>query len=79
MVKGLVCSVSDDKPVQEEDWVLCQHPECAERRRASKVGPLKLSYTTHRGQNHWSHNNLVSCNTEEQTVKPGVSDTSGQL
>ncbi|KAG8002432.1 Pleckstrin-like proteiny domain-containing family G member 5, partial [Nibea albiflora] len=27
----------DDKPVQEEDWVVCQHPECPERRRASKV------------------------------------------
>ncbi|KAI4823425.1 hypothetical protein KUCAC02_012009 [Chaenocephalus aceratus] len=25
-----------DKPVQEEDWVVCQHPECHERRRASK-------------------------------------------
>lgn len=29
--------VSDDKPVQEEDWVVCQHPECPDRRRASKV------------------------------------------
>lgn len=29
--------LSDDKPVQEEDWVVCQHPECRERRRASKV------------------------------------------
>ncbi|XP_061152532.1 pleckstrin homology domain-containing family G member 5 isoform X1 [Syngnathus typhle] len=27
----------DDKPVQEEDWVVCQHPECPDRRRASKV------------------------------------------
>ncbi|XP_045912376.1 pleckstrin homology domain-containing family G member 5 isoform X2 [Micropterus dolomieu] len=27
----------DDKPVQEEDWVVCQHPDCPERRRASKV------------------------------------------
>ncbi|XP_034552121.1 pleckstrin homology domain-containing family G member 5 isoform X2 [Notolabrus celidotus] len=27
----------NDKPVQEEDWVVCQHPECPERRRASKV------------------------------------------
>ncbi|KAM9855777.1 pleckstrin homology domain-containing family G member 5 isoform 2-T2 [Aulostomus maculatus] len=27
----------NDKPVQEEDWVVCQHPECLERRRASKV------------------------------------------
>ncbi|KAF3860912.1 hypothetical protein F7725_001167 [Dissostichus mawsoni] len=27
----------NDKPVQEEDWVVCQHPECHERRRASKV------------------------------------------
>lgn len=34
--------LSDDKPVQEEDWVVCQHPECPERRRASKVGPLRL-------------------------------------
>lgn len=33
-----VFSLSDDKPVQEEDWVVCQHPECHERRRASKVG-----------------------------------------
>ncbi|TWW57145.1 hypothetical protein D4764_08G0011320 [Takifugu flavidus] len=31
-----VLQLRDDKPVQEEDWVLCQHPECAERRRASK-------------------------------------------
>ncbi|XP_061758666.1 pleckstrin homology domain-containing family G member 5 isoform X2 [Nerophis ophidion] len=29
--------LSDDKPVQEEDWVVCQHPECPDRRRASKV------------------------------------------
>uniref|UniRef100_A0A7N8WJM7 Pleckstrin homology domain containing, family G (with RhoGef domain) member 5b n=1 Tax=Mastacembelus armatus TaxID=205130 RepID=A0A7N8WJM7_9TELE len=29
--------VCDDKPLQEEDWVVCQHPECSERRRASKV------------------------------------------
>ncbi|XP_038577791.1 pleckstrin homology domain-containing family G member 5 isoform X2 [Micropterus salmoides] len=27
----------NDKPVQEEDWVVCQHPDCPERRRASKV------------------------------------------
>uniref|UniRef100_A0AAQ6ISG0 Pleckstrin homology domain containing, family G (with RhoGef domain) member 5b n=1 Tax=Anabas testudineus TaxID=64144 RepID=A0AAQ6ISG0_ANATE len=27
----------NDKPVQEEDWVVCQHPECPEHRRASKV------------------------------------------
>ncbi|XP_026188268.1 pleckstrin homology domain-containing family G member 5 isoform X3 [Mastacembelus armatus] len=27
----------NDKPLQEEDWVVCQHPECSERRRASKV------------------------------------------
>ncbi|XP_029012475.1 pleckstrin homology domain-containing family G member 5 isoform X2 [Betta splendens] len=27
----------NDKPVQEEEWVMCQHPECPERRRASKV------------------------------------------
>ncbi|XP_024149345.1 pleckstrin homology domain-containing family G member 5 isoform X1 [Oryzias melastigma] len=27
----------NDKPVQEEDWVPCQHPECPDRRRASKV------------------------------------------
>ncbi|XP_077584023.1 pleckstrin homology domain-containing family G member 5 isoform X1 [Stigmatopora nigra] len=27
----------NDKPVQEEDWVVCQHPECPDRRRASKV------------------------------------------
>lgn len=33
---------SDDKPVQEEDWVVCQHPECPERRRASKVRPPDL-------------------------------------
>ncbi|XP_041701598.1 pleckstrin homology domain-containing family G member 5 isoform X2 [Coregonus clupeaformis] len=26
-----------EKPVQEEDWVVCQHPECPDRRRASKV------------------------------------------
>lgn len=32
-----LCPVSDDKPAQEEDWVVCQHPECPERRRASKV------------------------------------------
>ncbi|TNN45861.1 hypothetical protein EYF80_043949 [Liparis tanakae] len=28
---------NNDKPVQEEDWVVCQHPECPERRRASKL------------------------------------------
>eukprot|EP00066_Takifugu_rubripes_P011847 XP_011601113.1 PREDICTED: pleckstrin homology domain-containing family G member 5 isoform X1 [Takifugu rubripes] len=33
----VIHNLCDDKPVQEEDWVLCQHPECAERRRASKV------------------------------------------
>ncbi|KAL6119453.1 plekhg5 [Pungitius sinensis] len=27
----------NDKPVQEEDCAVCQHPECPERRRASKV------------------------------------------
>ncbi|MED6269693.1 hypothetical protein CHARACLAT_002307 [Characodon lateralis] len=27
----------NDKPVQEEDWVVCQHPECPDRRRASKA------------------------------------------
>uniref|UniRef100_A0A3Q1EEU6 Pleckstrin homology domain containing, family G (with RhoGef domain) member 5b n=2 Tax=Acanthochromis polyacanthus TaxID=80966 RepID=A0A3Q1EEU6_9TELE len=27
----------NDKPVQEEDGVVCQHPECPDRRRASKV------------------------------------------
>ncbi|XP_034029308.1 pleckstrin homology domain-containing family G member 5 isoform X2 [Thalassophryne amazonica] len=27
----------NDKPVQEDDWVSCQHPECPERHRASKV------------------------------------------
>ncbi|XP_061646760.1 pleckstrin homology domain-containing family G member 5 isoform X3 [Phyllopteryx taeniolatus] len=27
----------NDKPVQEDDWVVCQHPECPDRRRASKV------------------------------------------
>ncbi|XP_030589856.1 pleckstrin homology domain-containing family G member 5 isoform X2 [Archocentrus centrarchus] len=27
----------NEKPVQEEDGVVCQHPECPERRRASKV------------------------------------------
>nr|XP_057907907.1 pleckstrin homology domain-containing family G member 5 isoform X2 [Doryrhamphus excisus] len=27
----------NDKPVQEEDWVVCQHPDCPDRRRASKV------------------------------------------
>ncbi|XP_017274756.1 pleckstrin homology domain-containing family G member 5 isoform X2 [Kryptolebias marmoratus] len=27
----------NDKPVQEEEWVVCQHPECPDRRRASKV------------------------------------------
>ncbi|XP_077437299.1 pleckstrin homology domain-containing family G member 5 isoform X2 [Vanacampus margaritifer] len=27
----------NDKPVQEEDWVVCQHPECPDQRRASKV------------------------------------------
>lgn len=32
-----MCSLSDDKPVQEEDWVVCQHPECPDHRRASKV------------------------------------------
>lgn len=42
MLKPAVCSVSDDKPVQEEDWVGCQHPQCPDRRRASKV---RLSHT----------------------------------
>lgn len=36
----LCFAVSDDKTVQEEEWVVCQHPECPERRRASKVRPL---------------------------------------
>lgn len=27
----------NEKPVQEDDGVVCQHPECPERRRASKV------------------------------------------
>ncbi|CDQ74862.1 unnamed protein product [Oncorhynchus mykiss] len=27
----------NEKPVQEEDWVVCQHAECPDRRRASKV------------------------------------------
>ncbi|XP_045065404.1 pleckstrin homology domain-containing family G member 5 isoform X2 [Coregonus clupeaformis] len=27
----------NEKPVQEEDWVVCQHPECPDRRQASKV------------------------------------------
>ncbi|CAL8251080.1 unnamed protein product [Arctogadus glacialis] len=27
----------NEKPLQEEDWVVCQNPECPERRRASKV------------------------------------------
>lgn len=42
-----VCCVSDDKPVQEEDWVVCQHPECPDRRRASKVrrGSPKVNLT----------------------------------
>ncbi|CAG03855.1 unnamed protein product [Tetraodon nigroviridis] len=36
-----------DKPVQEEDWVVCQHPECPDRRRASKVrrGSPKVNLT----------------------------------
>ncbi|KAJ3586442.1 hypothetical protein NHX12_012840, partial [Muraenolepis orangiensis] len=29
-------ALHDEKPVQEEDLVVCQHPECPERRRASK-------------------------------------------
>uniref|UniRef100_A0A671TZZ1 Pleckstrin homology and RhoGEF domain containing G5 n=1 Tax=Sparus aurata TaxID=8175 RepID=A0A671TZZ1_SPAAU len=33
----VIHDLCDDKPVQEEDWVACQHPECPERRRASKV------------------------------------------
>lgn len=37
-----MCSVSDEKPVQEDDGVVCQHPECPERRRASKVRSLRL-------------------------------------
>ncbi|XP_061694795.1 pleckstrin homology domain-containing family G member 5 isoform X2 [Syngnathoides biaculeatus] len=28
---------NDDKPVQEDDWVVCQHPECPDQRRAAKV------------------------------------------
>ncbi|KAJ4933904.1 hypothetical protein JOQ06_006713 [Pogonophryne albipinna] len=32
----VIHDLRDDKPVQEEDWVVCQHPECHERRRASK-------------------------------------------
>ncbi|XP_034733170.1 pleckstrin homology domain-containing family G member 5 isoform X4 [Etheostoma cragini] len=27
----------NEKPVQEEDWVGCQHPQCPDRRRATKV------------------------------------------
>ena len=48
MSQWLVCSVSDDKPVQEEDWVACQHPECPERRRASKVRTFKSARSTQR-------------------------------
>ncbi|XP_046895402.1 pleckstrin homology domain-containing family G member 5 isoform X3 [Hypomesus transpacificus] len=33
----IIHDLCDEKPVQEEDWVVCQHPECPERRRASKV------------------------------------------
>ncbi|GLD50430.1 pleckstrin homology domain-containing family G member 5 isoform X1 [Lates japonicus] len=33
----VIHDLCDDKPVQEEDWVVCQHPECPERRRASKL------------------------------------------
>ncbi|XP_038165180.1 pleckstrin homology domain-containing family G member 5 isoform X1 [Cyprinodon tularosa] len=33
----VIYDLSDDKPVQEEDWVVCQHPECPDHRRASKV------------------------------------------
>ncbi|KAM4737709.1 pleckstrin homology domain-containing family G member 5 isoform 2-T2 [Anableps anableps] len=33
----VIHDLSDDKPVQEEDWVVCQHPECPDHRRASKV------------------------------------------
>lgn len=40
---------SDDKPVQEEDWVVCQHPECPERRRASKVRTLTPEQRTECG------------------------------
>ncbi|TSL61280.1 Pleckstrin homology domain-containing family G member 5 [Bagarius yarrelli] len=34
----------DEKSVQEEECVECQHPDCTERRRASKrkVGPMKI-------------------------------------
>ncbi|XP_028266265.1 pleckstrin homology domain-containing family G member 5 isoform X1 [Parambassis ranga] len=33
----VIHDLCDDKPVQEEDGAVCQHPECPERRRASKV------------------------------------------
>ncbi|CAG6021892.1 unnamed protein product [Menidia menidia] len=33
----VIPDLSDDKPVQEEIWVVCQHPECPDRRRASKA------------------------------------------
>uniref|UniRef100_A0AAQ5Y095 Pleckstrin homology domain containing, family G (with RhoGef domain) member 5b n=1 Tax=Amphiprion ocellaris TaxID=80972 RepID=A0AAQ5Y095_AMPOC len=33
----VIHDLCDDKPVQEEDGVVCQHPECPDRRRASKV------------------------------------------
>ncbi|KAM6925579.1 pleckstrin homology domain-containing family G member 5 [Xenentodon cancila] len=33
----VIHDLSDDKPAPEEDWVMCQYPECPDRRRASKV------------------------------------------
>ncbi|XP_071021885.1 pleckstrin homology domain-containing family G member 5-like isoform X1 [Oncorhynchus clarkii lewisi] len=33
----VIHDLCDEKPVQEEDWVVCQHAECPDRRRASKV------------------------------------------
>uniref|UniRef100_A0AAZ3PRP7 Pleckstrin homology domain-containing family G member 5 n=1 Tax=Oncorhynchus tshawytscha TaxID=74940 RepID=A0AAZ3PRP7_ONCTS len=33
----VIHDLCDEKPVQEEDWVVCQHPECPDRRQASKV------------------------------------------
>uniref|UniRef100_A0A8C7ZJF4 Pleckstrin homology domain containing, family G (with RhoGef domain) member 5b n=1 Tax=Oryzias sinensis TaxID=183150 RepID=A0A8C7ZJF4_9TELE len=33
----VIHDLPDDKPVQEEDWVPCQHRQCPDHRRASKV------------------------------------------
>lgn len=41
------CIVPDEKAAQEEECVECQHPDCSERRRASKVRAGRATHSLH--------------------------------